>query len=79
MIDQSRSLLGPLGGFTSAGLRAIGMQDLESVEGLETWPSGPTDEDMAYWYAGMLVHCVRPAGASEVSTPIGGRDAACSA
>ena len=54
--EHGPSQLGPLGGFTAAGLKVIGQSPAEAGE---PWPEGLSQGEMAEWVAPMLNHCVR--------------------
>ncbi len=51
--------LGPLGGFTAAGLKVMGQTPIDDTE---PWPDGLTEGEMAEWVDPMLAHCTRPGG-----------------
>lgn len=55
--EHGPSPLGPLGGFTAAGLKVIGQPPINDTE---PWPEGLDEEEMAQWVLPMLTHCVRP-------------------
>ncbi len=56
--EHGSSPLGPLGGFTAAGLKVIG----QSPVGGEPWPAEPDEWNLEEWVLPMLTHCVRPGG-----------------
>lgn len=51
------SAVGPLGGFTAAGLKVIGQPPADDAE---PWPDGLNKEELAEWIEPMLAHCARP-------------------
>ena len=55
--EHGPSQLGPLGGFTAAGLKVIGQSPVDTGE---PWPDGMSQGEMAEWVLPMLNHCVRP-------------------
>jgi hypothetical protein len=57
LAEKGSSELGPLGGFTEAGLKVLGWP---AVEGREPWPCGLTDEELAQMVEPWLLHCTRP-------------------
>ena len=57
MAEHGPSLLGPLGGFTAAGLKVIGQPPADDNE---PWPEELNEEEMEEWILPMLTHCVRP-------------------
>lgn len=55
--EHGSSPIGPLGGYTAAGLKVIGQPPFEQGE---PWPDGMTDQEIAAWVEPRLAHCVRP-------------------
>ncbi len=51
------SAVGPLGGFTAAGLKVLGQPPHDDAE---PWPGGLNEEELADLIEPMLAHCARP-------------------
>lgn len=75
LTEEARASLGPLGGLTAAGIKALGRPELEAEGSPPAWPAGLTWEENAMMAARMLQHCVRAPG----GVPLDGIDVPLSA